>query len=182
MCRPYIRQERGHMKYYKYDDIYNDIVENGVTYLETEDGYTFRQITVNDNEYMASNILYPEWGMFLAEGQIDYDTIEEVINISKEEFEQVWNSYLDKRINNWQKTKSEYPINKSIQGIIQIFYPQGVIVRADNNVLGLADFAETFASAPGLIPSTKVKITATVSGYDETNHWLILEKPQIITS
>ena len=49
------------MIYYKYNDEYSPI-DGGITYMETHEGVAYRQITVNGEQYMMSNINYPEWG------------------------------------------------------------------------------------------------------------------------
>ncbi len=51
------------MKYYTYQDNEHPI-GNGVTYIETEKGWTIRQITFNGERYFASNVNYPRWGMY----------------------------------------------------------------------------------------------------------------------
>jgi len=66
-----------------------------------------------------------------------------------------------------------------VHGWIEIFYPQGVIVKFGNGTLGLADHAACRASAASEWMYPGYKITATVHGYDEVNHWLVLDHPQV---
>jgi hypothetical protein len=75
--------------YYRYDDQYSP-VDGGVTYIEVDDGRAQRQITVNGEQYLPSNLAYPHWGMMLAEGRIDDDPTEDLTEISQAEFEAIW--------------------------------------------------------------------------------------------
>jgi hypothetical protein len=166
------------MRYYKYDDEYSPI-DGGVTYIEVDNGRTWRQITVNGGLYLASNLAYPHWGMTLAEGQVDYDLIDEVTEISQTEFESVWDTYLVRHQARWSASKQAYPIGTAVQSYIQIFYPQGVIVNLGDDTLGVADYAICRASAQSKWLYPGHKVTAIVVGYDEVNHWLLLGKPQV---
>lgn len=165
------------MKYYKYGDEYSLI--GGKTYVETDEGYAWRQITVNDERYVASNLVYPGRGMMLAEGQVDYDSISTVEEISQTEFETIWNSHLANHQAQWNKSKQLLAIGTAVQGYIQIFYPQGVIVNLDNDILGVADYLTCEISAQPQWMYPGYKVTAIVAGYDEANHWLLLDKPQV---
>lgn len=166
------------MKYYKYDDEYSEI-DGGVTYIETREGYAWRQITVNDERYIASNLVYPSWGMMLAEGQVDYESISVVEEINQTEFEAIWNNHLANHQAQWNKAKQLLTIGTTVQGYIQIFYPQGVIVNLGDNILGVADYLTCKISAQQQWMYPGYRVTAIIAGYDEANHWLLLDKPQV---
>jgi hypothetical protein len=117
------------MKYYKYKDDYG-FVDDGMTYLEVENGGAIRQITVNEDKVYASNVSYPPWGLMLPDQQIDFDEIDEVIPISKQEFEEIWHKHLKQRQDLWEWTKAAHQVGSTVQGYIETFFPQGVIVVA----------------------------------------------------
>ena len=166
------------MKYYKYADEYSEIAP-GMVYLETNDGCAIRQITFNGKEYLSSNRKYPNGSMGLAEGQTDFDIIEEIIPISKQEFDEIWNTHLAIHQNEWNATKEAYSIGKEVKGVIEIFFPQGVIVDLGGDALGVADYAESRASTTWENMYPWHHITAIVEGYDEVNQWVILGSPQV---
>lgn len=165
------------MKYYKYHDAHTPI-DGGITYIEVIDGYAYRQITVNDDKYIMSNIKVQELD-WLAEGEIKLDSTDEIIGISKEEFESIWNSHLNYHQSQWEHTKQRYKIEKSVTGYIQVFYPQGVIITLDEESLGVADYKECRATAKLEWMSPGYRVTALIDGYDEVNHWLILKEPRV---
>lgn len=165
------------MIYYKYQDEYSPI-DGGITYVETEEGVTYRQITVNGDKYLMSNLNYPELGMMLAEGEIDLK-IDDVEEITKREFDEVWATHLINYQVQWNDTKQNNTIGSKVTGYIQIFYPQGVIVNLGEHSLGIANYSECRASAKPEWMYPSYKVTAIVADYDELNQWLVLEKPKV---
>jgi hypothetical protein len=168
------------MRYYKYPEEGDPEPGGGLTYSETDDGCAFRQITVNGNDYIASNRPHPPWGFCLADQQIDYDALgDAVTEISPAEFEAIWQQHLSKYQDQWLVSKQLYPPGTAVQGWIEIFFPQGVIVNLGDGTFGVANYAQCRASTvPGaMYPHHKV--TAIVSGYDEANQWLVLGQPQV---
>jgi hypothetical protein len=136
------------MQYYKYPDEYSEIA-GGTTYIEIDDGWSIRQITVNGAAYLASNVSHPDWGMILGDKQADYEDLAaegEVIPISKQEFEAIWRAHLALRQAKWEAAKQVYSVGTTVHGYIQIFYPQGVIVNLGNDTLGVADHKACWAS------------------------------------
>lgn len=166
------------MKYYKYCNEESQI-DGGFTYLETDEGYTIRQITVNGDRFFASNVCYPHWGLCLTEKYVDYDSIDEVIPVSRSEFDDIWQKHLSQHRLRWNKAKETYGIGSKVQGIIEIFFPQGVIVNLGDDVLGVADYEECRASTKPEYMYPKHKVVAIVDGYDEVNQWVILTSPQV---
>jgi hypothetical protein len=168
------------LRYFKYDDEYSEIA-GGTTYVETEDGWALRQLTINGDRYLASNINDPVWGMNLAEGQVDYDqlTDEQVTEIPEQEFEAVWDAVLATHDTVWRRSQMRYPIGRPVQGALLIFYPQGVVIQLDQETVGIADYAACRASTAPENMYPRHKVSATVAGYDERQHWIKLDLPQM---
>ncbi len=166
------------MKYYKYWDEESPI-DGGFTYLETDGGYAIRQITVHADRFFASNVRYPHWGLCLAEGHVNYDSIDKVTLISKNEFDEIWQKHLLQHRSQWNKAKQVCRIGSKVEGSIVIFFPQGVIIDLGDDVLGVADYKECKASTKPEFMYPKHKVTAIVEGYDKVNQWVILASPQV---
>lgn len=171
------------MNYYKYDEIEDHPLGGGITYIESEDGWALRQITVRGDRYFASNMNNPPWGLVLADARLDYESLGHVVTaISASEFEAIWQAHLRQHHDEWEARKKAYPIGTTVAGTICIFFPQGVIVDLANNALAVADYRSCLASAPRTwIPGVGYGLTAVVGGYDETNQWLILDAPRVHT-
>jgi hypothetical protein len=166
------------MKYYKYADDY--YVPNGTRYIETDDdGNSFREVTFNGEVCLASNTLYPYYGMLMSDQPVDYAEIEEVAGISRSEFEEVWNKSLAQNFIRWKFAKLEYPLGTFVEGSLVVFYPQGVVVNLGNSVLGVADYNACKASMQTELMYWGCKVTANVSDYDDLNQWVILDSPVI---
>lgn len=167
-------------RYYKYDDEYSEIA-GGTTYVETEDGWALRQLTINGDRFLASNINDPVWGMNLAEGQVEYDDLigEQVTEIPQQEFEAVWNMILATHSTVWHQSQLRYSIGTPVQGALLLFYPQGVLIQLDQETVGIADYAACRASTEPENVYPRHKVTAIVAGYDQRQHWIILDLPQV---
>jgi hypothetical protein len=168
------------MRYFKYDDEYSEIA-GGSTYIETDDGWAMRQLTINGDKYLVSNINDPDSGMNLTDAQIDYDALDhdQVMEITREEFEAAWQTVLTRHEAVWHESQTKYPINTSVEGSLLVFYPQGVIVKLDDTTLGVADHALCHQSSKREHMYLGHKVTAIVGGYDEQNHWVVLNVPQV---
>ena len=165
------------IKCYKYQDAYSPI-QNAITYIETLDGSVLRQITVNTNECIASNLYHPKWGLVLAEGYVDYDSIAEVELITENDFEEIWSRALKENQRAWEETKSSYPVGSYLIGKIAIFYPQGIIIRIGDNALGVTNYKECKSAIGPEKMYPNHKIEAIVSGYNEKFNWLELSNPK----
>lgn len=166
------------MRYYKFEDEYSPS-DGGISYIEIDEGYAVRQITVNGENYIASNLLSPAEGLYLAEGDISDDNFDDGAEITQTEFETIWESFLVKHEALWLTSKQIYPIGSSIRGWIEAFYPQGTIVNLGDGTLGAADYAACQESAKLEYLYPGYAVTASVTGYDEVNHWLVLGNPRI---
>ncbi|MEH7349363.1 hypothetical protein [Gottfriedia acidiceleris] len=165
-------------RYFSWEDEYI----RGNTYIEVEDdGYAIKQIAVTQNKYIASNRKDDEHHYYLAEGLLD---VSELIDdggneISEKEFYIIWNKHSEVLINTWNITKEKYPIGLEVEGKIEVFYPQGVIVNFAENVIGVADYTKCKESTQPENLYPHHKITGKVNGYDEENMWLIIDNPKV---
>lgn len=164
-------------RYFSWEDEYI----RGTTYIEVEDGYAIKQIAVTQNKYIASNRKDVEHHYYLAEGLLD---VSEMIDdggseISEKEFYVIWNKYSEVLIHTWNITKEKYPIGLEVEGKIEVFYPQGVIVSFPENVVGIADYINCKESTQPENLYPHHKITGIVNGYDEENMWLIIVNPKV---
>jgi hypothetical protein len=167
------------MNYYKYAGE-DDFIGPSVRYIEVDDGWTVRELIVSGERTIASNILYPTWGVRMGDGQVDYSKIPEVSPIERDEFVSQWKRHLDANSGRWAIIRGAYPIGKPVTGSIAIFYPQGVVVDLhDHGALGLADYDECRASAQPDWMYSRHMLTAEVVGYDENLQWLRLGKAQV---
>src|SRR5687767_8222502 len=96
------------MKYYRYEELEDHPLGGGTTYIETEDGWTIRQITAYAGRYFASNINYPQWGLVLADKRIDFDAFDDLTPISHTQFEDVWQAHLAQHAAQWEGVKHTY--------------------------------------------------------------------------
>lgn len=166
-------------KYFMYDDEFSPL-GGGITYIETLGGTdTIRQITVFNSEYHASNMRHPLYGSNLADQPVEYGSIDEVTQITKQEFNEIWNDHLKQYADDWNEARSNYRVGDKVEGYISRFYLQGVIVQLQSKFWGIANYEECLESATPDNMYSKHRISATVSGYDEENYWIILNNPQV---
>lgn len=170
--------KRALMKYYKYADDYGPL-ENATSYVEADNMITLRQVTIGSDDVIISCHKHLQWGFQLAEKPVNYDTIVQVSKIEKTEFDIVWLRCLAQHTENWETTKSLFPLGQSVAGHIEIFYPQGVIINLGDNVLGVANYNECRTSTQSEFMYPGHRITAMVTGYDEQNQWIELGSPQV---
>lgn len=158
-------------------------LSGGMTYTETnDDRWAMRQITVNGDNYIASNRPHPPWDFRLADQQFDEaleDPEDNVTEISSSEFEAVWQRHLRNYQNQWRTSKIFYPPGTAVQGWIAVFFPHGVIINLGAGTFGVADYAQCLASTVPEAMYLDHKVTAIVSGYDEVNQWLVLDQPRV---
>lgn len=161
------------MRYYKGDDPESPIGE-GIIYLEVMEGYPVRQITVTDTQRLSSNRDF-----MMGHGQTDFDEVEEALPISKEEFDLVWSRHLEAHREEWERAKDRYPIGTPVEGVLKVFFPQGVIVELEQTVHGVAEYQACRDSTPPMNLYPGHEVTGVVKGYDEINQWIILNRPQV---
>jgi hypothetical protein len=164
-------------RYFKWDD--DNLL--GTTYIEIEDGYAIKQITKTPNKYIASNRKDNEQHFYLAEGLIDINEIIEWggSEIDDRQFFIIWNKYRNENIDKWNQAKESYPIGAEIKGLIEVFYPQGVIINVSEDVIGIADYYQCRESTKPENLYPQHKIIGKVVGYDEINMWLVIDNPMV---
>jgi hypothetical protein len=167
-------------RYFKWDD--DDDNLRGTTYIETNDGIASKQIAVTWNKNIASNRKDEEHHFYLAEEIIDVNELIEYggSEISKSQFYNVWNKYLDGLIVEWNNTKEKFSIGSEIEGIIEVFYPSGVIITISQDVIGIAGYNKCRNSTKPEKLYPQRKIIGEVVGYDEANMWLVIDNPKIL--
>lgn len=155
------------MNYYRYLDVY-DPPEEWTVYLEVKGTWTLRQILIGTNDTISSNVKHPQWGLRLPDQPVDYDSIAEVSQISKAEFDEVWNHHLANHTDQWRVAKSSYPLGVVTDATVEIMYPQGAIVTLDADTLGILSYA--VIDKHTLYHNLVVQVV--VVGYDEENQWI----------
>ncbi len=101
--------------------------------------------------------------------------------ISKNEFDRVWNIVNNNQLPEWIKLKEVLPLGTKIDGYIEVFYPQGVIVSIPGyEALGVANFEECAANSQKRNMHKDLIIKAEVIGYDKVNYWVILGNPEVL--
>ena len=128
-----------------------------------EEGYALRQITVD-----GKNTLVSCRDNCLAEGIVD--TENDCVKISENDFENVWINATEKFRQIWNTEKQKYMIGQNVSGLIRYFYPQGAIIDI-NKIQGCVDIGHLNF---GLLYSGK-EISGTISGFDDTNMWLLID-------
>lgn len=166
-------------RFFKWND--DDI--KGTTYIEIDDdNIASKQIAVTSNKYIASNRKDEEHHFYLAEEKIDVNDIIDFggSEISESQFYNIWNKYREGLSDNWHQTKENFPIGSEIEGIIEVFYPQGVIISISQDIIGIADYNKCRNSTQPDNLYPRHKIIGKVDGYDEENMWLIIDNPKVL--
>lgn len=88
-------------------------------------------------------------------------------------FAQQIQNYLTLQIENWKWAKSAYPIASKVEGYISSD-SKGVIVYLGPKAYGFISYEECEIKPYELAMFLRRKVTATVTGYDEDNRWLLL--------
>ncbi|WP_164215541.1 hypothetical protein [Virgibacillus sp. YIM 98842] len=165
-------------RYYSWDD--EDYI-GGTTYIEIDDGYATKQIAITPDNYIASNRKDKEHHFYLAEGLVDIDEIIKYggFEISEQYFYSVWNAYKNALMDKWNETKERFPLGYEIEGIIEVFYPQGIVITISQDVFGITDYDKSRDSTnpKNLYPGHKM--LGKVVSYDEENMWLVIDNPRV---
>ena len=130
-----------------------------------DDNYATRQIVLDEYNVIHVSCLED----CLAEGAVNETDIDEgfqIVNLTKQEFESVWQDALKKYEKQWKKLKTKYPVGTIVQGINRCIYPQGTIVKGK-------DFIAVYrGDNPFCLHKT---VCYEVNSYDEVNMWLVVE-------
>ena len=129
-------------------------------------------IEINDNNIAYRQIIFSNGAYHvsaledcLAEGKIIEEEFEEnIIEITNEEFEIIWNDSLKSYRQTWNSIKHTYLLNNYITAKLMYFYPQGAIFKIDNIIINYIGNEEV-----KIHEELKMKIV----GYDDSNMWII---------
>lgn len=128
-----------------------------------EENFVNRQIVLDEYNQLHVSCLED----CLAEGVINEADLDgEILNLAKQEFEDVWQSVIKKHKKGWEETKKKYPIGVYVQGTNSYFYPQGTVITG-KDFIAIYDGNESFCI--NKIVKYKVK------SYDDINMWLVVE-------
>ncbi len=104
----------------------------------------------------------------LAEGEVNIDQIEgDILKLSKEYFENLWQTYTLQYKSKWDKIKKSMTIGTILEMKQCYIYPQGIILKQDY-LTGLCEKIDDF--------SLNRIATVRIIGYDDLNMWLIVDK------
>jgi hypothetical protein len=157
-----------------------DQSDKATWYFEVnEEGTAFRQMLIEEGkESKISNLRKFEF--FLSDQDLSLDE-PDLLRISKETFEKEWDSINKNQWNKWLNIKKILPIGTAIEGYIEVFYPQGVIVSIpEYEALGIADYDECAKNSQKRNMYSKSIVLAEIAGYDEVNCWFILGNPKVL--
>lgn len=137
--------------------------ENDKYWIELDsNGLAIRQIMLSDGCYHISAL-----EDCLAEGIIVPEDLDaDVIYLSGDEFEQVWENSLKKYRKEWDFTKQKYKIGSLITAELVFYYPQGPIFKIDNSLIKYVGNREV---------QLHEKTRMTIVGYDDTDMWIIAQ-------
>ncbi|RKI76196.1 hypothetical protein D7V83_19855 [bacterium 0.1xD8-71] len=132
-------------------------------------------LELDDERYANRQIILDECNKFhvscmedcLAEGIFNEADVEgNIINLAKQDFEDVWQSVLNEHKKQWKEIKQKYPVGVCVQGVNSYSYPQGTIVKGRN-------FIAIYTGDQPFYYNKCVQYK--VKAYDDINMWLIVE-------
>ncbi|AUM66890.1 hypothetical protein C0R09_21495 [Brevibacillus laterosporus] len=143
--------------------------ENELYYFEIDDRrVAYRQIVVTDNDHYTVSTR-PNFK--LSEIEIEYADNEV---IDKAEFERLWDFVLEPYKEEWDQIKSEYSLGQEIMGVIEMFYPQGIIIRVNDSVYAVTEYEAVKSQVKPEYLYPGYRISGVINGYDDKNFWLVL--------
>ena len=127
-----------------------------------DDGYVYRQIVLDEHNQIHVSCLED----CLAEGPINEEDLDGIIiNLTKQEFDTLWQSVLKKYRKQWEGIKKRYPVGACVQGVNSYSYPQGTVIRG-NDFIAIYTGDEPFC----LNKLVQYKVKA----YDDMDMWLVV--------
>ncbi len=137
------------------------------------DGYALRQIVINYNGSVSISCRDD----CLAEKMIDLDDTCQIID--SVEFESMWHKHCEKYRYQWEISKIHFFIGSLVEGFVSYFYPQGIIFYI-GDIQGVANYEECQRNSLPKNMYPGHKITGIVSGYDDTNMWIIISDSKVL--
>ena len=127
-----------------------------------EENFVKRQIVLDEDNQLHISCLED----CLAEGVVNEADLDgETLDLTNEEFEDVWQSVIGQYKKVWEETKIKYSIGDYVEGVNSYIYPQGIVVIG-KDFIAIYDGDESFCI--NKVVKYKVK------SYDATNMWLIV--------
>lgn len=146
------------------------IEEQEYYYFEVDDEMiAYRQVTLMNDCYKLS--IAPEF--YLAEGEIECFEGDE--DISQEQFNEIWDKAVASYRVGWEQVKLDYAPGTLVNGIIKMFYPQGVIIQLSDRAYAVADSEELRTHTRPELMYPGYLVQGVIAGYDDNNLWLVLE-------
>ncbi|SMF84181.1 hypothetical protein SAMN05661091_2540 [Paenibacillus uliginis N3/975] len=147
-------------------------VEEGESYFfEIDDhGIAYRQMIMKDCGTLQVSIA-PDF--ILSDQQVT--VMEGDQEMTPKEFETLWQRAIEPYRAEWIRTKPQYSLGDRVRGTLAMFYPQGVIIRLNNQAYAVTDDRELREQTPWHYLYPGYCIEGIVAGFDETNFWLVLE-------
>lgn len=166
------------MEYYRLSYEEND--EN--YYFEINEEQTvLREVIEDEERWIVSSQRDEELHFCLYDQQFDQDMNQAIReDISAEEFEKVWQEALKPYMKDWEKTMQTFKVGDHVKGIVEVIYPQGIILSLPNDALGVINVGDCVKGIPAesLYPGHLLK--AVVAGFDQVNLWIKLEQGTIV--
>lgn len=151
------------------------IEENEVYYFEVDERMVaYRQVTLEEGECKVS--IARDFHLIETEVEL-FEGDEE---IPKEEFLQVWEKAVEPYAPSWKRTKQQMNISDTVIGRIEMFYPQGAIIRLGRDAYAITDYSEIKRHTDPAHMYPGYKVEGKITGYDERNYWLILDHCKVI--
>lgn len=163
-------------------------IEEGVpaSYYELDKKwYIIRSIIILPDSVIGSNQPYYKipgqeyYDLTIPEGPHDPSDLmegyeDEIVEITKEEFDTKWRDFLNSQINRWEKTKARFEIGSRINGLPKMYYPQGIIVEVELDVYGIIPrkILPLNENVPFKIGQQDLNLE--IISYEEKFHWLVL--------
>ncbi|WP_411345621.1 hypothetical protein ACE3MZ_06355 [Paenibacillus sp. WLX1005] len=145
-------------------------------YFEVDSERTvLRQVIEDEGRWIVSCRSDEELHFCLYDQEFDQSMDDaEGEDITREQFEQVWSQATAPHRREWEQTKAKFQFGDVVSGIIEVFYPQGVILSLPNDAYGIIDDGECNAAVPPETRYPGYMVKAVVTGLDEVNMWLRL--------
>lgn len=103
--------------------------EESYWYELDDDGFVTRQIVLDEYNQIHISCLED----CLAESSINEEVIDgNIINLTRQEFDDLWQSTLKRYKPQWEETKKRYAVGIYVQGVNSYSYPQGTVIRGND--------------------------------------------------
>ncbi|WP_046225501.1 hypothetical protein [Paenibacillus dauci] len=145
-------------------------------YFEIDDDRTvLRQVIEDEERWVVSS--RPDEELHFCLYDQDFDQSMDGADgedISQEEFEQVWTQAMKPYRKDWNSIKAHYKPGDKVTGVVEVSYPQGIILSLPNDAFGIVadDECAQFVPVEHRYPGHMLKTV--VIGFDEVNGWVEL--------